>query len=143
MLRVAQGHHAGRVVLTKEKPGQCAGENFGAFQFGGPGARAAILHRDAGVADDVEADIGFLHVTFDAEPIAASVEAPIEMAEVVAGLIITIVGEFDAEPMERTVMQAAEKTLHHVAGLEIQAFQSCEQFGIESLGERLGGGGHG
>lgn len=119
--------------MTEEEPGQCAGKDFGAFKFGSPGAGAAIFHRSAGVTDDVEADVRLQHVALDAEAIAAGVEPPIEVAEVVAGLVIAIVAEFDAETMKRTVVEATEETFHDVAGSEVEAFERREEFRIEAL----------
>jgi len=128
--------------LAEEKPGQCAGKNFGALKFRGPGAGAAIFHRSAGVAHDVEAYVRLQHVALDAEPIATSVEPPIEVAEVVAGLIIAIVAEFDAETMKWTVVEAAEKTFHDVTRLEVEPFQSGEEFRLETGGKGFSSGGH-
>ena len=65
------------------------------------------------------------------------------MTEVIARLIIAIVAEFDAEAMEGTVVEAAEKTFHDVTGFEVETFERGKQFGIEALGEGLGGGRHG
>ena len=92
-----------------------------------------MFHRSAGVAHDVEAYVRLQHVALDAEPIATSVEPPIEVAEVVAGLIIAIVAEFDAETMKRTVVEAAEETFHDVAGFEVEAFECREEFRVETL----------
>jgi hypothetical protein len=73
-----------------------------------------------------------LHVAFDAEAIAPSVETPIEVTEIVARLVVAIIAEFDAEPVKWTVMQTAEKTLHDVAGFKIKSFESREELGIEA-----------
>ena len=55
--------------MFEQEPGERGGENPGAFKLGPPGGSAAVLHRSAGIAHDVKADIGFLHVAFDAKPV--------------------------------------------------------------------------
>ena len=96
-----------------------------------------MFHRSAGVANDVKAHVRLLHIALDAESIAAGIKSPIEMAEVVTGLIIAIIAEFDAKTVKWTIMQAAEETFHDIAGLEVETFEGCEEFGVEAGGERL------
>ena len=91
------------------------------------------MHRSTGVANDIETDVGFLHVAFDAKPIISGVKTPIEMPQIVAGLIIAIVTELNAEAVEWAVVQAAEETFHDVAGFEIEAFEGGQQFGVETF----------
>jgi hypothetical protein len=130
-----ESDHAGGVILSEEEPGEGGGEGFSTLEFGSPGGVAAVKHGGAGVADDVKADIGLLHVAFDAEAIASGIEAPIEMAQVVAGLVVAIVAELDAKAMEGAVMHAAEETLHHITGLEVEAFEGREELRIEPIGQ--------
>jgi len=134
---VSRADHAGGVVLAQEKPGERGCEHFRAFHFGSPSLCAAIFHRSAGVTDNIEPDVRLEHVTFDAETVVAGVEAPIEMAQIIAGLIVAIIAELDAEPVKRAVVQAAEKSLHDVARLEIESFERGQQLRIEAFGQGL------
>ncbi len=136
-------HQARGVVLFEQKPRQRRGQHFGAFQLRAPGGCAPIVHRGAGIANNVEADIGLLHVTLDTQPVAARVEPPIQVTQIVAGLVIAVVAELDAKPVKRAVMQPAEEAFHDVARFEIQSLQRRQQFRVEALGQGLDRGGHG
>ena len=93
--------------MLEQKPGESGRQNFGAFELRIPGRRATIAHRRAGIANDVEAHVGFLHVTFYAEPIVAGIKPPVEVPQIVSGLVVAIIAEFDAESVERAVVQTA------------------------------------
>src|SRR5262245_18495436 len=71
--------HSRSVVLTQQKPGETRGEEAGPIEFRGPGARAVVGDRRTGIDDDVKAHVRFLHVTFDAETVAARIETPVEV----------------------------------------------------------------
>src|SRR5439155_7480981 len=81
------------------------------------------------------------HVTLDTQPVAARVEPPIQVTQIVAGLVIAVVAELDAKPVKRAVMQPAEEAFHDVARFEIQSLQRRQQFRVEALGQGLDRGG--
>ena len=59
------------------------------------------------------------------------------MAQIIAGLIIAIIAELDAESMKRAVVQAAEESFHDIARLEIKSFERRQHLRIEAFGEGL------
>lgn len=133
-----QCEHAGGVILAKEEPTQSSRQDLGAFELGSPGISAAVFHRRAGIAKQVEPQIGFLHISADTQAIAAGEQSPIKAPQIVAGLIATVIAEFDAESMKRAAMQSVEKAFHDVPGLKRQPFQTRKELGIETFSKALG-----
>ncbi len=71
-------------------------------------------HRGAGVDEDVSEQIDFLAEDFNIKPIGARVDAPVEIAQIVARRVAPIVGKFQARAAPRRGVAAgltAEKFL--------------------------------
>ncbi len=71
-------------------------------------------HGRAGIDKDVGKKIDFLAEDFDEQPIAARVDAPVDITKVIAGRVAPVVGEFQAGAAPRrriSARVAAEKFL--------------------------------
>ncbi len=58
----------------------------------------AERHRRARVDDEVDGEVLFLLVEADEEALEALVDVPVEVAKIVARLVVAVVGELDAAP---------------------------------------------
>jgi hypothetical protein len=92
--------------------------------FGQPIGRAAPGHRAARVHQDHRAQVGLLLVLLDEEAVRAREDLPVEVARLVAGLVGTVLGEFDGEPPERRAVEPGEEALDHAPGHDLDAPQA-------------------
>ena len=83
---------------------------LGQFLAIGVGHRGAEVHRQ--VAGDVGLGLELFEVVF----VGLGVDVPVEVLEVVAGDVLAVFGELDAEALERAGVQAGQKALDDEAG---------------------------
>jgi len=69
----------------------------------------------------------FVLELFDVEPVGASVEPPVDAAQVVAELIVPVLGKLDTEALERAPVKARQEAVHHEAGSQLEAGQVPQQ----------------
>src|SRR5215211_7638895 len=67
-------------------------------------ARVRVVHRIAGVDQQVTLRVRISAILLDEVAIGATEQTPIEIAQVVAGIVLTILGEFSREASERRAM---------------------------------------
>ena len=127
------------VVLVEEQRAQGPAQHPRRLHLGPGGTAAAVGHGRAGVTDEVAAGVGLLLEALHAQAVGAREEAPVDAPRVVAGLVVPVLAELHAQAVEGAAVDAAQETLHHVAGLELQARQRREQPRIEALGGRACG----
>lgn len=90
-----KGDEADHVLLVGEQIGEAGGEMAGVIELGlGVGA-CAEFHGAAGVENKGGAEVGFLLIELDVVAIGAGISLPVEMAQLVAGDVFAMLGEFD------------------------------------------------
>ena len=137
-----EADHARRVVLFEQEPGQSRREHPGAFELRAPSRLSAIRHGRTRVTDNVKAHVGFLHVTLDAEAIVTRVKSPVQVAQIVTGVVIAVITELNAEAMERAVVLPGQEAFHDVARFEVEPFKCSQHLGVKPLAQRLCCGRH-
>ena len=65
--------------------------------------------------------------------VAAGVDLPVDRREIVAGDVLAVFGELDAEALERAAMQPREEPFDDRAGLELERAEPRHDRGIEEL----------
>jgi len=99
----------------------------------GEGARAEV-HGAGGVDEDEQVEVGFLLVLFELEFVGAAEDFPVEVTEVVAGDVLAVLGELDAEASEGRAVQAGGEALDDHAGAKLEAAEAGEGLGVEIEG---------
>ena len=64
--------------------------------------------------------VGLFFVLFDIEAIGLAIDAPVEVPQIVAGHIFTMLGEFDRIAAIRAAVHATDQALDGVASAEFQ-----------------------
>src|SRR5262245_22969591 len=80
------------------------------------------------------AQIRFVFESLDVITIAASKEFPIQVARVVAGRVLAILGELDGETVIRTAMETGEKAFDNRSGPQLQVLDAHQGRRIEPTG---------
>ena len=89
-------------------------------------------------------EVGLFLELLDVVPIAARVDLPVERRQIVAGQVLPVLGELDAESLVRAAMQPGEKAFHHRPRLQLHRPQPRHDGGVEKAQVARGGGsGHG
>ena len=70
------------------------------------GVVRAVGHRAADVEQQMAVEVRFLFELLDVVTVAARVHLPVDGGERVAGNVLAVLGELDAEAFERAAMQA-------------------------------------
>ena len=81
-------------------------------------------------------EIGLLLELLDDVAIGPRVDLPVERRQIVAGQILAVFGELDAEALERAPVQAGEKSLDDGARLQIERPEPRDRGGIEEARAR-------
>src|ERR1019366_4607921 len=98
-----------------------------------------VRHAAAGIDEKVGVEIGFLFVLLDVVAVGLAEDAPVNVANLVAGVILAMLGELDTEALVGTFMHAAQEAGDDVARNEAQPAVFGEGRGIEEYGWRVGG----
>ena len=78
-------------------------------------------------------EVGLLLELLDVVAIAARVDLPVDGREVVAGDVLAVLGELDAEALERAAMQAREEAFDDRPRLELERAEARHDRGVEEL----------
>ena len=103
--RGIEGDQTDRILLPDHQVAQAGGEVAGVVEFARllsghrRGQGAGVRHGAGAVEHDGGAQIGFLNVLLDVVPVVLAVDAPVEVADVIAGGILTVLGEDDGKPL--------------------------------------------
>lgn len=111
----------------------CAAVEAGAASgAGGFGETAgAVAHAAGGVDQDQEVEVGLLLVLLEIELVAAAVDLPVKVADVVAGGVGAVLGEFNAEALEGRAVQAARQALDDHAGPQFERAKTRKGLRVE------------
>ncbi len=126
---VVERDQAERITLPVHQVGQRAGEVRRVLQLGDRTRRVA--HRRADVDQQVTREVGFFLVLLDEVAIRSRVDLPVQRGQVVAGQVLPVFGELDAEPLERTAMQAGQEPFDDRPRLEVDGTEPGDDRRIE------------
>jgi len=129
---------ADEVALLMEEPGERGHEGAGVVGFGD--AAGAEGHGGAGVEEEPAPEVGFVLVFFDEMAVGAGEDAPVEVAQVVAGSVLAVFGELGGKAGERTAVEAGADAFHDEARAEFEVADGEEGGGIEGRGWAWGVG---
>jgi hypothetical protein len=72
--------------------------------------------------------VGVTLVLFDVQPIGAGKKLPIEMPKIVAGHVLTMLGEVGREPEIRRAMQTRDKPFHNRSRDQLERAYARQDF---------------
>ena len=73
-----------------------------------------VEHGGALVYQQLAAQVGLLLELLDEELVGTGIEAPVDIARALTGVVLPIVGEFGRKTVERAAMATRNKTLDHL-----------------------------
>jgi len=91
----------------------------------------------------VRSEVGLLLELFHEETVRPSIHPPVDIAEVVSGLIVAQLGELGGEPPVRRAVESHQKPLDHLSGEQLESAQTRERRRVEEVGAASTGRGHG
>jgi hypothetical protein len=119
---VGEARESNGVALLHGKVAQRAGDLAGVLDLCDAGRAEA--HRAAGVDDEATAQVRVGLELFHIVAVRTAEGPPVEPAQVIAGDILAVLGEFDARPAMRARVPARDVALHGAAGQERHARQA-------------------
>ena len=127
-----EGDQADRVLLTDHQVAERRGEADGVIELGqllaiGVGHRGAEVHHQ--IAGDVRLGLELFEVVF----VGLGVDVPVEVFEVVAGDVLAVFGELDAEALKRAGVQAGQKAFDDEAGAQVEPRHLADDVGSQIL----------
>ncbi len=129
---VVEANQSDGVTLAEQEQGDRGGQTLGVGEFGKPRAggrvargqrRAAPRHRATDVEDDRGAQIGFFFELPDDPPVGARRDLPIQVSQVVARLIGTIIGELHRESASCGTVKTGHETIDDPTGNDLDPSQ--------------------
>ena len=90
-----------------------------------------VGHAAAGIDEEVRLEVGLLLVLLDVVAVGLAEGAPVDVADLVAGVILAVLGELDAEALVRALVDAGEEALDEAAGDQRQAAVLGERGRVE------------
>ena len=116
------GDEADGVLLSDEQVGDRGGEMTGVVKLGESVRRglAAVGHRARDVEDDRRAQVGLVDVLLDVEALTARDQLPVEVAQVVAGHVLAVLGELDARALAGAAVLARNEAVDGAVRQELQ-----------------------
>jgi hypothetical protein len=127
---VVEGDQAGRVALPVHQKRERRRQHRSVFELAHRSA-TSIRHRGADVQQHVTLEVGFFFVLLDVVPIAPGVDLPVEGGQVVAGQILTVLGELDTEAFVGAAMKTGKKPLDDRPRLQLHRSQLGNDSGIQ------------
>ena len=98
------------VLLMQHQVGQRRGRALGVFQLRHRRRVALVAHALAGVQQQVADQVRLFLELLQVVLVGAAEDLPIEIAEVVAGRVLAVLGELDREAVERAAMHARRRS---------------------------------
>ena len=130
LMRSSKAMRPGRVALAVHEKSQRCRQHRAVFELAHR-RRAAIRHRRADVEQQVAFEVGLFLELLDVVTIAARVDLPVECGEVVAGQVLPVFRELDAEPLVGTSVQTRDEALDHRPRLQLHRPQPRDDRRVE------------
>ena len=86
-----------------------------------------VPHRRADVEQQMAIEVRLLLELLDVIPVAPGVDLPVDRREIVAGQVLPIFRELDAEALERAAMKTRQEPFDHRACLQLDAAEPRER----------------
>ena len=122
-----------RILLAIQKVSQGRGQKFRIGEFRNS-ASLRISHRRAGVDQQMTLRVRVRAIFLDEVAIRAREQPPVEITQIIAGIVLTIFGEFGREACKGRAMQPGHESLDHGARQEFEGANACEHLWIEKAG---------
>jgi hypothetical protein len=129
---VIEGDETDGIALLMEEVGEGGGEGGGVA--GLVVVEGAVLHGAGTVEEQVAAEVGLVLELLDVMAVGPGEDPPVEMARVIAGGVLPILGEFDGEAVIGAAMESGPESLDHGAGAEFEAADGHERLGMDEGG---------
>ena len=129
---VVEDDHAGGVALLVGEIGERHGQEPAVVELGD--AVRAVAHGGAGIEHQRELRVGFAAIALQVSALGAGEDVPIDVAQIVAGRVGAILGEFLAESEVGRTMQARDKAVHHGLGDQVQVRDAGQERRIDEAG---------
>ena len=140
--RLVEGDEPDRILLANEEVAQGRGEVAGVFEFRevrlaaeGAGRLTLVGHRARGIDDEGGAEVRLLDVLLDVIAVALAVDPPVEIAQIITGDVLAVLGELDREPLVRTRVTSVDRPHLRGARQELEAPDHVDDLGREELAE--------
>ncbi len=102
--------------------------------------RLAERHAPRAVQQEVDVQVFLFLEPLQQQLVVAGVEVPVEVAEVVAGRVLAVVGELDAAAQLHRPPLGQERAAKHPPRDQRQVFELLQEVGIEEHGQGPGSG---
>ena len=132
-LRV-EPHQPHRVTLPKQQERDRGRDTLGVFALGEPRGIAAPVHRPAHVEHDGRAQIRFLFVLLHEPLVGPREHFPVDVPQIVAGLVGAMLRELDGEALARRFVQPGEKSVHDPSRHNLQSPEGGDGGGVQQVG---------
>ena len=126
---IGEGHDAGGVLLLENQISERGGEGAGVVEFGD--AVGGIVHRCAGVEQQVGAQVGFVLVLFDHVAVEFAERLPVDAADLVARRILAVLFELDAEAFGAALVHAGHQPFDHPTRAQGEIGDARQHLGVE------------
>ncbi len=126
------------VALMEHQVGERGGDVLGVLEFADRptgtdlgGNLAGEAHAAGGIDEQMGLEVGFFLVFLDVVTVGLADGAPVDMADLVPGVILAMLGELDGEALVGTFVDAGEETLDERARHQSQVAVLRQGGGIE------------
>ena len=102
--------------------------------------RAGPRHRPADVEHHGGAEVGLLLVLLHVQPVVAAQHLPVDVAQLVAGLVHPVLGELDREAAPGRPVQSGQEAFDHTFGHELEPAEARDVHRIEQIETGAPGG---
>ena len=127
---LVEQHQPNRVTLMDHQIAQRRGEIVGVIELT-DFAGVNNSHRRRLVDEYITFEIGFFFKLLHVKTVGFAVNFPINVADLVAGHVLPMLGKFDAEAVIRAAMQAGDEAFDDQARTQIHIGQARDRGGLE------------
>ena len=128
---VVEAHQAHRVLLSDHQVAEAGGEVAGVLELRQAILVARVGHRAAHVEQDMSLEVRLLLILLDVEAIGAAEHLPVNILDVIAGHVLAVLGELDAEALERASVQSRDKPLDDRSRHQIHPSDLRQRLGLD------------
>ena len=132
---VIERYQSDRVLLRNHQVGQRGSQANSIVELGQL-LVVRVSHRRAQIHHEITRDVGFRFEFLDVVFVGFGKHLPIDILEIIAVRVFSVLAEFNAETVEWTGMQAVQKPLDHKLGPQIQPFDLVDDFGFKIFFDR-------
>ena len=132
-----EGDQAHAVLLLEHQVGQRRGRALGVFELRHRRGVAPVAHALAGVQQQVADQVRLFLELLQVVLVGPAEDFPVEVAQVVAGRVLAMLGELDREAVEGAAMHARDVALDDPPRAQRQALQPGEHLRIEIVAGRF------